>query len=94
MSIHLICYFTKRAAEIFTCMEHVRRLLDPRLSGDETTRAIRLLQPEVPIIISSGYSERDVNVHFSKQNLISFIPKPFPASQLVETVRLALEQQD
>ena len=56
----------------------------PGMSGIETVRELRLLQPSLPIILSSGYSVDSVD----RSNLheVAFLHKPYTLAELVEQV--------
>lgn len=58
----------------------------PRLDGRQTYIAIRSRYPNVPIVISSGYSEGDVMNDFGDDPLLSFLQKPYLADRLVERI--------
>ena len=66
----------------------------PHMSGDETFRAVRLLRPELPVILMSGYSEQEATARFAGQNLAGFLSKPFTCAQLTDIVRQVLGQED
>jgi CheY-like chemotaxis protein len=81
--------FRKRADEIRAI---VLDLTMPEMSGEEAFREIRRLRPDVPILMSSGYSERDVAARLVATNHTGFIQKPYERSQLIEKVRELLER--
>lgn len=60
----------------------------PGMSGMEILKAIKILKPEIPIIIITGYSTFDV----MKNGAINYITKPFSPDQLREKVIRAFEQ--
>jgi PAS domain S-box-containing protein len=49
----------------------------PRMDGLRTFRALRAIRPDVPVILSSGYSEQDATHRFDGEGLTGFIQKPF-----------------
>ena len=57
----------------------------PGLSGEETFHRLRALQPQLPIIISSGYRQNSVNTRFAPDT--PFLPKPYDLAKLMEVVR-------
>jgi CheY-like chemotaxis protein len=63
----------------------------PILSGEDTFREIRRLQPALPIILMSGYPEQEVLDRLAGQVLAAFLQKPFTRNQLTEVARRALE---
>ena len=54
----------------------------PGLNGLETLARIRLLDPEVPVIISSGYLEGEVEAMLLGDPAIAFLAKPFSFADL------------
>ena len=62
----------------------------PGLSGAETLRHLREINPAVPIILSSGYAEEETrrNIEDSHANL--FLPKPYNYETLISKVQEAL----
>lgn len=65
----------------------------PGMSGLDVLKVIRELQPEVPIIIMTGYSTVDTAVEVMKHGAVDYLAKPFSPDQLLEKVDLALEQR-
>jgi PAS domain S-box-containing protein len=65
----------------------------PRMNGVEALREIRRIRRDVPVILSSGYSEEDAADHFQfgEQDLAGFIQKPYAAAGLVDKIRQVLE---
>jgi PAS domain S-box-containing protein len=59
----------------------------PGMNGAETFHELRAIDPQVPIILSSGYDESDVMARFAGQNLTGFLQKPYRLSALISTVR-------
>ncbi len=62
----------------------------PGLDADETLRALRSVRPNLPVILSSGYSESEASRRFAAGDLAGFLPKPYRPYQLLEKVRQAL----
>jgi PAS domain S-box-containing protein len=58
----------------------------PGMSGDETFRKLRMIRPDIPIIISSGYNEVHVMQYFEGSQVSAFIQKPYSSVQLVEKI--------
>jgi PAS domain S-box-containing protein len=67
----------------------------PGLSGEEAFRGLRQINPQVRILLSSGYSHDEVISRFAGQHDVAFIQKPYDASQLITEVKrqLALSQK-
>lgn len=49
----------------------------PHLDGEETFRELRRLQPNVRVLLMSGYNEQDAIARFVGKGLARFIQKPF-----------------
>jgi len=65
----------------------------PGMGGLEVLKAIKILQPEIPVIIITGYSTVDTAVDAMKNGAIDYIAKPFSPDQLREKVARAFEQK-
>jgi DNA-binding NtrC family response regulator len=65
----------------------------PGMGGLEVLKTIKILQPEVPVIIITGYSTVDTAVDAMKNGAIDYIAKPFSPEQLTEKVGKAIEQK-
>jgi PAS domain S-box-containing protein len=66
-------------------------MLMPRMSCAETIREMRRIHKDVPIILTSGYSEPDATRQFHEDEIAGFLQKPFRAQVLYEVVRRAIE---
>ncbi len=63
----------------------------PHLSGDEVYREIRRIKEDVPVIVSSGFSQKDVMHRFAGKHLHGFIQKPYRTEDLSRIIRHILE---
>jgi len=63
----------------------------PHMDGEETFREIRRLRVDLPVVLSSGYSEQDVVQRFSGKGLAGFVPKPFSLPSLQTALMKALK---
>jgi len=59
----------------------------PRMDGEQCFRELRLLNPAVKVIMSSGYSEQEVTQKFLGKGLAGFIQKPYKLSTLREVLQ-------
>ena len=59
----------------------------PHLDGEQTFRELRMLDPNVKVIMSSGYSENEVTQKFAGKGLAGFVQKPYKLSVLKEVIR-------
>ncbi len=85
-----------KALEIFRphATEFVVVLLDvtmPNLDGAETFLEMRRLRPDVKVILSSGYDQREAMRKIAQEELAGFLHKPYLPMDLVDRVREALE---
>jgi CheY-like chemotaxis protein len=64
-------------------------LLMPRLGGAETFRALRSINPEVRIVVTSGYDDGHVRSLLA-EGADRFLPKPYTRSQLLCALDQAL----
>jgi PAS domain S-box-containing protein len=62
----------------------------PRMDGGETFEAIREIDPEALVILTSGYSETDLTEKFSAQGLFAFLHKPYSLSDLRQCAKSCL----
>jgi len=58
----------------------------PRMNGEEAFRRLRSVDPSVPVLVTSGFTERDARERFSGSDVAGFIQKPFRATELVDKV--------
>ncbi len=59
----------------------------PGMSGEETFRKIRRIDPQARVILSSGYNEVEATNRFVGKGLAGFIQKPYNAEQLQTVVK-------
>ena len=62
----------------------------PRMDGEETFRELRTIDPDVHVILTSGYNEQDATSHFVGKGLAGFIQKPFTLRGLEAKLRETL----
>ena len=63
--------------------------LMPEMSGEEAFRRLRLMQPDVRVVLSSGYSDSEALSRFAGKELAGFLKKPFTAAELAKTIQQA-----
>lgn len=66
-------------------------MMMPVLSGRETLSALRRMEPDLPIVVASGFNEQETISRLAARGLTSFLQKPFQAAELEDAVRRALE---
>jgi signal transduction histidine kinase len=62
------------------------------MGGREVMEELRKMDPRVPAIVSSGYSQDPVLADFASYGFQAIVPKPYEVSLLTETVRRLLAQ--
>lgn len=62
----------------------------PGIDGPGVFRVLRDVNPEVKVIVSSGYEEADVLSRFDNSTAISILKKPFNAKMLIDSVQSVL----
>jgi PAS domain S-box-containing protein len=65
----------------------------PLLSGEQTLTALRRQNPDVPVLLTSGYSQRDAAAHSAREHT-AFIQKPISIQALSEKLRGLLQPDD
>ena len=58
----------------------------PGLDGEQTLHAIRRINPDLPIVICSGYSEMEVRSRLRDEIVNGFLQKPFDFRALTSKV--------
>jgi PAS domain S-box-containing protein len=79
-------------ADSITCV-----LLDltmPRMDGGEAYHAMKRIQADVPIILSSGFDEIDITERFGESGIAGFIQKPYKLVKLREAVQRAIKTRE
>ncbi len=85
-----------KALEIFRPhrAEFVAVLLDvtmPNLDGAETLNEMLRLRPDVKVILSSGYDEREATRKIARGGIATFLHKPYLPIELIDRLREVLE---
>jgi CheY-like chemotaxis protein len=58
----------------------------PVMSGEETLQHLREIRANVPVLISSGYSEAEARRRMGNMGALTFIQKPYTGARLVEAI--------
>ena len=66
----------------------------PRMDGIELLKAIKKLDPDVAVVMITGYATIETAVESMKEGAYDYIPKPFTPDELRIVVRKAIEKQD
>jgi CheY-like chemotaxis protein len=62
----------------------------PEMSGEEVFELLRQIQPDIPVIVSSGYDESEATRRFAGKGVSGFLKKPYTAETLAERVKSVL----
>ncbi|HEX9082532.1 MAG TPA: ATP-binding protein, partial [Holophagaceae bacterium] len=62
----------------------------PHLDGRQTFLRMHAIDPSVPVVLTSGYSEEDVVADFLGRGLAGFLPKPYQRDQFLGVLKQAL----
>jgi len=62
----------------------------PGMSGEEVFYQLRAIDPDIPILLVSGYSESEVMERFVSTGLAGFIQKPYTMDSLLQQVQVHL----
>ncbi len=60
----------------------------PTMDGETTLQQLQLIQPDLKVILMSGYNEQMISERFRGRNLVGFLSKPFMISDLREKLAL------
>ncbi|MDQ6980577.1 MAG: MHYT domain-containing protein [Ghiorsea sp.] len=63
----------------------------PDMDGKECFRLLRVIKPDVQVILSSGYNEQEATSQFVGRGLAGFIQKPYSEHVLSEKVQLFIQ---
>jgi CheY-like chemotaxis protein len=64
----------------------------PVMGGKEAFEKIQEIRPDVPVILSSGYTEQDATTGFAKRPPAAFVQKPYSLTELIRKLREVLGQ--
>ena len=65
----------------------------PKMSGKETFEKLKEIDPKIPVIISTGYSDRDMDVSQWRDAVDAFLQKPYPIEELSKAIRLIMDNK-
>lgn len=67
-------------------------MMMPVMNGEDALSQLQSIRADVPVIVSSGYDETEVQRRFQSGNITGFIQKPYSASQLAAKIKDILEE--
>jgi CheY-like chemotaxis protein len=62
----------------------------PVMNGEECLKHLKSMRPDLPVVLSSGYSETEAARRLQTAGLATFLQKPYTAQHLAELVKGAL----
>jgi DNA-binding NarL/FixJ family response regulator len=60
------------------------------MSGEEVLRELKMIRPDVQVLLSSGFNEVEAIRRFTGKGLSGFLQKPYTSATLAQTVRKIL----
>jgi CheY-like chemotaxis protein len=66
----------------------------PVMGGPQTIRQLKAIRPEVPVLVSTGFTEETAMRRFAGADIAGFIQKPYTLHGLVEKIRSILVPAD
>jgi PAS domain S-box-containing protein len=66
----------------------------PKMDGAETFAKLKKLDPHIPVILMSGYTEQEAASQIGSRDMAGFVQKPFQREQFQEILRCALDARD
>jgi two-component system cell cycle sensor histidine kinase/response regulator CckA len=88
----------REALEVFRQFTHeiALVLLDltmPYMNGEEVLRELKIIVPDVRVLLSSGFNEVEAVRRFTGKGLAGFLQKPYTAKSLAETVQRIIAER-
>ncbi|WP_299779959.1 sigma-54 dependent transcriptional regulator [uncultured Formosa sp.] len=66
----------------------------PKMDGVEVLEAVKLIKPEIPMVMISGHGDLDTAVYTMRLGAFDYISKPPDLNRLLNTVRNALDRKE
>lgn len=63
----------------------------PGLTGEQTFHALRQMNPDIQILLSSGFNETEVTSRLAGENITGFIQKPYTLDALINKIQQHLD---
>ncbi len=64
----------------------------PRIGGKETTQMLKEIDPDVQIILTSGYPTDEKSRELIRSNIVDFLEKPFTLADLSKVITSKLHK--
>jgi CheY-like chemotaxis protein len=62
----------------------------PVMSGEQALQRIRQIREDIPVVLSSGFSEVEALKRFHDRGLAGFLQKPYTATALARKIKQAV----
>jgi len=62
----------------------------PMMNGEDVLGVLREIRPNLPVILSSGFSEVEAVQRFADSGIAGFLQKPYTATTLARKLKQAL----
>ena len=62
----------------------------PGMDGRQTLEKVREIRPDVPVMVCSGFGDKDMETRFEGQQIACFMSKPYTAKHLARKVKECL----
>ena len=59
----------------------------PGLDGAETFYELQKINANVPVLLSSGYTDQEINGRFPPNSILGFLQKPYDLTELISAIR-------
>ena len=63
----------------------------PKMDGGTAFSTIKLINPDVKVILSSGYNEQEISQRFVSKGLAGFLQKPYEMKELIDKIKKVLK---
>jgi PAS domain S-box-containing protein len=89
----------QHGVEVFRQHDHdialvILDLTMPRMGGLETFRSLKAINPDVKVILSSGYTQEGKAAKLLTEGVQAFVQKPYQMQELATTVRKILDGEE
>jgi DNA-binding NtrC family response regulator len=64
----------------------------PGISGEKVYETLKDINPDIKVLLVSGYGKEYLETFFFKQKLVHFVSKPFQLSKLNQTVDQLMQE--
>ena len=66
----------------------------PQMTGFDLTREIKKLRPDIPVILCTGFGEKEDTEKSKAVGINGFVVKPLNRQKLAETIRKVLDKTE